>query len=123
MVLLSAEGNSTVINFYASDYYKKGVELSHDWYNKGYIMKDSATQTEPSTNLIAANGILGTFTAGELGIETSLNNRCNHEMTTAKVANGIVNTGMVQKFVWTVPITSKHPEAALSFLNLTYTGL
>ena len=113
--------NTKVINFYASDFYKKGIEMTRDWYNKGYISKDAATNNEPTTNIIAANGALGTLAAGELGVETSMNNRCKHEMVTVKIANGIVNTGIIQKFVWTIPFTCINTEAALKFLNLTYT--
>lgn len=111
-----------VVNFYETDYYKRGIALSNDWYKKGYIMLDAATQTEQSTTLVANEACLGTFGAGEPGsIETSINQRTGFNMATVKVAGGIVNTGLVQKFTWTVPVTSSDVPASLKFLNLTYT--
>ena len=56
--------------------------MTRDWYNKGYISKDAATNNEPTTNVIAANGALGTLAAGELGVgnqhEQSLQTRNGH---------------------------------------------
>ena len=42
-------------------------------------------------------------------------------MVTVKIADGVVNSGIVQKFVWTIPVTCDEDEAALKFLELTYT--
>lgn len=115
------DDNDKVVNIYESDYYKKSIELAHDWYKKGYVMLDAATQTEQSVTLIANDAALATLSAGERDIAASMNQRTNYEMETVLIANGIVNTGMVQKFVWTVPVTCSDVPAALKFLNLTYT--
>lgn len=115
------EDNTKVINYYETDLFKKQVEMTRRWYEAGYINRDAATQTEVSVQIIAANGALGTLGAGELGIETSYNNRIGKEMVTVKIADGVVNSGIVQKFVWTIPVTCDEDEAALKFLELTYT--
>lgn len=113
--------STDVVNYYTTDLFKKQVEMTRRWYNAGYINRDAATQTETSTSILAANGALGTLSAGEMGIETSMNNRVGKEMVTVKIADGIVNSGIVQKFVWALPVTCDEDEAALKFLELTYT--
>lgn len=45
-VLMDQENNTTIENFYATDWYKETTTMLHDWYNKGYISKDAGTDTE-----------------------------------------------------------------------------
>lgn len=113
--------NTTVVNAYTSDYYKQKIELARDWYQKGYIARDAATQQDMGAAIIKANGALCQITDGELGHQTLVSNDTGHDMISVKVADPMVNTGIMQKFVWTVPVTSSNVEAALKFLTLTYT--
>lgn len=119
--VILGEGNTKVDNYYATDYYKKTIEMTRDWYKKGYIFKDAATQTEQSTVIIQNNGALGSLTAGEFDIQASVNQRIGKEMNLVQLTKGIVSTGMIQKFTWAVAVTSEKPEAALKFLDLTFT--
>lgn len=113
--------NTNVINYYESDLFRSQADMTHRWYNAGYINRDSATQTETSIDIMKGNGALATLGAGEMGHEVSMNNRVGMELVTIKIAEGLVNSGMVQKFSWVVPVTCDEDEAALKFLNLTYT--
>jgi putative aldouronate transport system substrate-binding protein len=116
------EGSTKVINPFASDYHKMVLNMTRDWFQKGYINKDSATQTEQNTVVIANNGALGSLNAGEFDIQASLDQRIGKPMSIVKIVDGIVNTGIIQKFTWAVAITSKQPEAALKFIALTFTN-
>lgn len=44
----------TVKNLFESEQFKEKVELMRDWYEKGYIMKDSATTTASPQETVAA---------------------------------------------------------------------
>ncbi len=116
------QDNSDVINMYASDEYKAITEKARDWYLKDYISKDAATQVEMGGLVIKANGALGGVSDGELGHENYINSQTNHEMISVKVADAVVNTGIMQKFVWALPVSCSDEVAALKFLNLTYTN-
>jgi putative aldouronate transport system substrate-binding protein len=120
--IIEGKGSKTVVNQYATAYYKKVVEMTHDWYTKGYIQKDSATQTEMSTVMIANNAALGTTSAGERDIQQSLSTRCKYDMAVLKIADAVVGTGSLQKFTYAIPVTSKQPAAALKYLALMYTN-
>lgn len=119
--IIEGNGSTTVVNAYDSPYYKKMIGITRDWFQKGYIQKESATQTEQSTVVISNNGALGSLNAGEFDIQASLDMRIGKPMTLVKVADGDVSTGIIQKFTWAVPVTSKVPEDALKFLALTFT--
>jgi len=113
--------NTKVINMYASDYYKKLAEKARDWYQKGYVSKDAATQVDMGGLVIKANGALGSVGDGELGHEAYVSSQAGKDMISVMVADAVVNTGIMQKFVWTLPVTCSDKEAALKFLELTYT--
>lgn len=44
----------TVTNLYATDEFRGRVELMRDWYEKGYVMKDSSTTTASAQETVAA---------------------------------------------------------------------
>ncbi len=113
--------NTTVVNAYASEYFLEKITIANDWYNKGYISKDAATQIEGGGATIKANGGLGQVTDGELGHQTFNSNETGYDMISVIIAPAIVNTGIMQKFVWALPVSGKDDEAALKFLNLMYT--
>ena len=115
------EDNTKVINMYASDYYAKLTSLSRDWYQKGYISKDAATQVEMSGLVIKANGALGSYADGELGHQAFASSQAGYDIVSVQVAQPVVNTGIMQKFMWALPVTCKDEAAALKFLTLTYT--
>lgn len=93
-----------------------------DWYLKGYIMKDAATSTETAVNLLRAGKGLGQFTAGEEGLDAQLTRNTGHPFATKKLHDPLITSGTIQGLVWVIPVTSKNPEAAMKFLNLTYTN-
>ena len=45
-VLMDQENDTTITNFFASDWYKDTTTMLYDWYQKGYISKDAGTDTE-----------------------------------------------------------------------------
>ncbi|MBP8989211.1 MAG: ABC transporter substrate-binding protein [Clostridia bacterium] len=119
--IIKNNDNYDIINFYETDDYKKIVEKAHEWYTKGYIYPDAATAEESSSDIVRANGALGNIVASERGVEQLENNRCGHEMEVTQIGTGLVATNNLQKFTWALPVTCKKPEAAMKFLNLTYT--
>ncbi len=112
--------NTNVVNAYDSDYYKKMIGIARDWYTKGYIAKDAATQVDMGYQMIQANGGLAQITDGELGHQTFASNQCGQDMITITLSKAVVNTGTIQKFMWNVPVSCDEDEAALKFLELTY---
>jgi putative aldouronate transport system substrate-binding protein len=116
-------GDGTKVeNLYATAWYKKGVELQRDWYQKGLIYKDAATTTEEPPTLVANNAVLGLSNSGESDYVSTIDDRTKYPMVNTSLGEGMIATDAIQKFTWVVSSTSKQPEAAVKFLNLTYTN-
>ena len=115
------DDNTTVVNAYESDNYKQQIAIARDWFLKGYISKDAATQMDSGYAIIKANGALAQITDGEIGHQTFVSNQTGFDMTSVVIAPAIVNTGIMQQFITGLPVTCKNDEAALKFLSLLYT--
>ncbi|MGI6333162.1 MAG: extracellular solute-binding protein [Saccharofermentanales bacterium] len=115
------DNNSTVINPFETDYFEKYVRLTRDWYNKGYVYKDAASAVADGTDLIKNGVVFGAVSAGETGYEAIASQR-GVPVSAIPIATVTVTTGAMQKFVWVMPITCDTPEAAMRFLDFTYTN-
>ena len=122
MIAVNPDGsNPTVISNFESEEYRKMYDRMKDWYDKGYVYKDAATQTDSGSNLVKANVGFSYLAQGEIGMETSQTNMCGMPMTCVKVMTLPISTSSCTKFVWTIPQNSQSPEAAMKFLNMMYT--
>lgn len=113
------DGDSTrVVDLYETDAYREFLEYMRKWYLDGYIYPDSAITTASS---------IGLYQAG-LALSIPLTGNPNM-LTEDTVGSPIVplrlspiregrggNTGIF----WTIPVTSREPEAAMKFLNLMF---
>jgi putative aldouronate transport system substrate-binding protein len=115
---------STVVNFFASEQYQELVDLTYRWLQAGYIApgpEEGRDATLRNTLRVAASEILGLIGEGATELELALDQACGHKMSVLKLGAGPVTSADVQKFTWVLPYTCDEPEAALKFLNLTYT--
>ncbi|MDE6919617.1 MAG: extracellular solute-binding protein, partial [Lachnospiraceae bacterium] len=60
-VLLDQENSTTIVNLYASDWYRETATMLHDWYEKGYISKDAGTDTENWRTVCKAGNLFSIF--------------------------------------------------------------
>lgn len=115
-------GNSlTVENLYASEDYKELVNLMRDWYLKGYIAKDAATNTEGSDVLFKADRAFGMIAGSKPGFVVQEENKCGKELAEVEILPSMSTTGGVTIVNWTIPVVSEYPEQAMALLNLMYT--
>ena len=112
----------TVKNLYASDQFKEKVELMRDWYEKGYVMKDSATTTASPQETVAAGKAFSFIgnQAGNYGVQEA-SSMCGYDMGYVRLAQPYLDTTAVNTVTWCISSQCKNPDKALDFLNLTYT--
>ena len=67
--VLSKDG-LTVVNHFDTDEYEQDLKTIRDWYNKGYILQDNATN-EDFLTLHAQGQLIGSFQLTQPGAETS----------------------------------------------------
>lgn len=113
----------TVENFYETEEFKDILTLARDWYNQGYIMGDAATTTSTSVELLSAgkgfsyiSNYAGSDAAAQITAQTG------QQIGGLRLSEPYLGTSDVNRVSWVVASTSKNPEKALDFLNLTYTN-
>ena len=111
----------TVVNWYATDAYKKIVERRYDWSQKGLIMPDAAANTEPWGTMVSANKAFGRFTNVKPGIEAEQQKTTGKEMVVLQMTDSYTTTTRLD-ILWYVAHNSEMPERAVQVMNEIYTN-
>ncbi|WP_234118102.1 ABC transporter substrate-binding protein [Clostridium hydrogenum] len=115
--------NTKVQDYYETDAFKEKVKVARDWYNKGYISKDAATTTTLATELISADkcfSYIASYAGKEGGAQISA--LTGKQIGMIRLGEPYLSTTSVNAVSWAIPATSKKQEAAMKFLNLTYSN-
>ena len=112
-------GSTKIVNEYELPQYTKLLQYLRKWYLAGYIYPDSAITSATSIGLYTSGIVKSVPLAGTpyllpeevIGDGTI----CLRLSPIYEIRDG--STGIF----WTVPVTSKEPEAAMRFLNMMYT--
>lgn len=89
-VLMDQENDTTITNFFASDWYKDTTTMLYDWYQKGYISKDAGTDTENWRTVCKAGNLFSLFFAYHPG--TPVNSKAQPGMTLRLFRLGITRS-------------------------------
>lgn len=109
-----------VVNMYETKEYVDWVKRLRDWYQKGYILKDAATNKEYPNDLLKASRGFGYFTGIKPGIEEQVSRGNGMPMTAASFGKALTTTSYIVNISWSIARQSKSPEKAMEFLNLLY---
>jgi len=115
----------TVIDFYGTKEFANICDLTRTWYNEGLILQDAATTTSTSTELMSGNNsfcYVASYSYPTEDTAASLEAQCGGvDLGAVQIGEAYLDTTSVNALSWMVSSTSKVPEAALKFLNLTFT--
>lgn len=115
-----------VIDFYATDEFKAICQLARTWYNEGLVMRDAATTSSTAAELMSTGNYfcyIASYSYPEEDTAASLQAQSGNYPIGAKiVASAFLDTTAINALTWCVASTSKVPEAALKFLNLTFSN-
>lgn len=113
--------NTKVVDFYETDAFKEKIKIARDWYNKGYISKDAATTNTLATELISSDRCFSTVANyGGKESATQLSAQSGKTLGMVRLTEPYLSTTSVNSISWAISATSKKTEAAMKFLNLTY---
>lgn len=117
--------NMSVIDYYATDEFKNVSKLVRKWYLECLILKDASTSTSTSTELMASDKsfcYIADFSNLPNDAAASLEAQCGGKpLGAVPIGDAYLDTSSVNALSWMVSSASKAPEAALKFLNLTFT--
>lgn len=115
----------TVTDLYGTDEFADMCNLARTWYNEGLIMKDAATTTSTASEMMSAGNsfcYLASYSYTPEDTAVSLEPQCgNYDLGAVQIADAYLDTTSINAVSWMVSSTCKTPEAALKFLNLTFT--
>lgn len=115
-------GDSTqVVSYYETDQFKEKIKIARDWYNKGYISKDAATSNVLATELMSSDrgfAYIASYAGLESGAQISA--MTGKPIGMIRLAQPYLSTTSVNGVSWAISANSEHPEAAMKFLNLTF---
>ncbi len=112
---------STVTDIFETEEYASWVYRLRDWFTKGYILEDIATNKEATAALMHAGRGFGHFTGVSVAPDFVASSAYGMEMEAVTFGDSFVGSSNVATICWVVARQSKHPEQAMAFLNLLYT--
>jgi putative aldouronate transport system substrate-binding protein len=113
-----------VVNKFETQTYKDTVKMLANWYDKGYIYKDAATDTQGTATMMKAGNTFSYLTAIKPGFlaEAQAGNGCdNYVMYFGKHEEGGISTTNVSFFNTGIAANSADPEMAFKFITALYT--
>lgn len=119
------DGDMTVQDLYSTDIFQSRCDLARTWYNEGLIMKDAATTTSTAAECMSSGnyfGYIAAYSYPEADTAASLQAQCgNYDIGAKMIGDAYLGTSDINAVSWMIASTTDVPEAALKFLNLTYT--
>lgn len=116
------EETDTVYNIFDTEQFAESCKKTQEWYDKGWIYKDSAFSTEAQETICKNNAAMSIIVTSELGVEANKQASFNMPVYAKKLKNAVVTSGVVSRFGLGVPSTAAEPEAAVCFANLLMTN-
>lgn len=115
----------TVVDYYGTDGFKDVANLMRTWYNEGLILQDAATTTSSAAELMTADNsfcYVASYSYPTADTAASLSAQMGgQKLGAVQIGDAYLDTTSINALSWMVASTSKAPEAALKFLNLTFT--
>lgn len=120
--VLPAYGQGTeVVDIFETQEYADWVYRLRDWYTKGYILEDIATNKEATAALMHAGRGFGHFTGVSVEPAFVAASAYGMEMEAVTFGSSFVGSSNVATICWAVARQSRHPEQAVALLDLLYT--
>ncbi len=116
-------GSTTVVNKFETDTYVNAIKRLADWYDKGYIFKDAATDTQGSATMIKAGNTFSYLSAikpGFLAEQEAANGMPMYAMYFGDHVEGGISTTNVSFFNTSIAGNSMDPEMAFKFISALY---
>ncbi|MDO5424245.1 MAG: ABC transporter substrate-binding protein [Eubacteriales bacterium] len=123
---LQADRESTqIVNIFETDTFKTAVSTLADWYDKGYIYKDAATDTQGTATMMKAGNTFSYATAIKPGFlaEAEAANGCKCYVMFFKTGggtDGYITTTNVSFYNTGIANNSEDPEMAFKFISALY---
>ncbi len=115
----------TVTDLYGTDRFKDLCKLVRGWYNNGLVMQDAATTNSAAAETMSSGnyfGYLAAYSYPEEDTAVSLEAQvAGYDLGAKIIGDAYLSTSDINAITFMIASTTDVPEAALKFLDLTYT--
>ena len=115
----------TVTDLYGTERFKELCKLVRGWYNDGLVMQDAATTNSAAAETMSSGnyfGYLAAYSYPEEDTATSLEAQvAGYDLGAKIIGDAYLSTSDINAITFMIASTTDVPEAALKFLDLTYT--
>lgn len=119
--VITFNDDSKVVNLFETEEYEHAVTLAREWYEAGYVLKDSATSNDTPIGVMKAGKGAGAFAAMKPGFAEQESLGIGHDMVAVELSEAIRYTDGATGIMMGVAKNSQNPEKAMEFLNLMFT--
>ncbi|WP_309118975.1 ABC transporter substrate-binding protein [Paenibacillus sp.] len=119
-VLPNYDNGLKVANLFEMPEYQSFVGTIRDWYTKGYILKDAATNKINTFELIRSGKAFAYLAMQKPGFAAQESKASGTELVTAELLPPYTTTSNVTAAMWGIPVQSELKDKAMQFLNLMY---
>lgn len=109
-----------IVNLYETQWYEDTVKYIHDWYEKGYILKDSSVNPDTGMPLYKSGKVFANMCDYHIATQSVVENMSGVPTAGAWLADPLTTTTTINGVVMGIPVTCKDQEPVLKFLNLMY---
>lgn len=114
----------TVTDLYGTDRFKDLCALTRNWYENDLVMKDAATTTSAAAETMSSGNYfcyIAAYSYPEEDTAASMEAQCGgYDLGAKIIGDAYLSTGDINAVTFMVASTTDVPEAAIKFLNLTY---
>lgn len=115
VLLNGGSDNTQVVNLIETDEYARYCNIVREWYEKGYVSKDAATQTERNEDLFKASKIASFVSHTKPGYSID-----GKECYVWPIIDAYTTTALTCSYNWSIASNAEDPEKVMEFLNYAY---
>lgn len=120
-VLMNQENDTTIENFYATDWYMENTKMLYNWYQKGYISKDAGTNTENWRTVCKAGNLFSLFFAYHPGTPVEFKSSTGYDFEIVKFRDyPIKNSQTYSGVIFSIAQNCENPEKTMQVLDYIY---
>ena len=121
--VLMGTDSTEVVKLYGTDEYYDFLSHMKEWFDAGYIYPDSATTDSTAMDLVRAGTLAGYPMSNMPGMKQDAESALGEECVLLKTTEPYYTAqSSSSSMYWTIPLTAEHPEAAVRFLDYTYSN-
>ncbi len=111
------EGEWQVSNAFASEAYYDFIKHMREWYQAGYIYPDAAIASSNIVEMVGSGMVMSYPLSSQPGLEASMESYFGEKVVCMRTTPVTSGAQYAKSGFWTIPVTSKNPQAAMRFLN------